>query len=188
MALYVHHASHLVPLVDSLAGVLATPLADAFAPEVIAVPTAGVRDWLVQQLALRLGTGDQLMDFRAGIAANIDMVFPGRFTAAVLGRDLDESSPWDIDRLTWSALAAVEAGHAAVPGWTVGRTGAYSTARRIADLFDGYATNRPQVLQQWAAGHDGDGTLDEHGAIVPLAPDHRWQPVLWRAMRAAIGT
>ncbi|MCU1387235.1 MAG: exodeoxyribonuclease gamma subunit, partial [Ilumatobacteraceae bacterium] len=42
--------------------------------------------------------------------------------------------------------------------------------------------------QQWAAGHDGDGTLDEHGAIVPLAPDHRWQPVLWRAMRAAIGT
>ncbi|MCU1397477.1 MAG: exodeoxyribonuclease gamma subunit [Acidimicrobiales bacterium] len=187
MALHVHHASHLVPLVDSLAGVLATPLADPFAPEVVAVPTAGIRDWLVQQLALRLGTVDQLLDYRAGIAANIEMVFPGRFTAAVLGRDLDESSPWDIDRLTWSVLAAVEAGDAAVPGWRIGRAGAYATARHIADLFDGYATNRPQVLQQWAAGHDGDGTLDEHGAIVPMAPDHRWQPLLWRAIRASIG-
>ena len=196
MALHIHHSSHLVPLVDALAAVLAEPLADPFTTEVVAVPTAGVRDWLQQELAFRLGTGDQLLDHRAGVCANIEMVYPGRFTAAVLGHDLRETSPWDLERLTWSVLGALHSGAVAVPGWNNrdgrpgrqhGLSGTYVSARSIADLFDRYATNRPQMLQQWALGHDGDGTLDEHDAVVPVHPDHRWQPALWRSVREQIG-
>ena len=182
MSLHIHHGSHLTPLVEVLAGTLARPLADPFQAEVVSVPTAGMRDWLQQQLALRLGAGAH----HDGVSANIDMVFPGRFTAAVLGQPLDATSGWDLERLTWTVLAALDSGEVAVPGWRGRRGGTYATARRIADLFDRYSINRPQLLQQWCAGHDGDGTEDEHGAVVPLPPEHRWQPQLWRLVRAAI--
>ena len=49
LTLHIHHGPHLTPLTDSLATLLAAPLADPFAYEVIAVPTAGVRDWLQQR-------------------------------------------------------------------------------------------------------------------------------------------
>ncbi len=182
MSLYIHHGSHLVPLVEVLAGTLARPLDDPFQAEVVSVPTAGMRDWLQQQLALRLGAGAH----HDGISANIDMVFPGRFNAAVLGQPLDATSDWDLKRLTWSVLAALDSGAVAVPGWRARRSGTYARARRIADLFDRYSINRPQLLQQWHAGHDSDGTEDEHGAVVPLPDEHRWQPQLWRLVRSII--
>lgn len=186
LSLHVHHGPHLGPLIEILAGTLAAPVADPFAADVISVPTAGIRDWLQQQLGLRLGATAH----RDGIAANIDMVFPGRFNAAALGRPLNSSSPWDIERLTWTVLEALESGDVEVPGWRSSRSrphGTYATARRIADLFDRYAINRPQLLQQWQAGRDGDGTVDDNGAVVPLTDDHAWQPRLWRRVRDAIG-
>ena len=183
LSLHIHHGPHLGPLVEILAGTLAAPVADPFTADVVSVPTAGMRDWLQQQLGFRLGATGH----RDGIAANIDMVFPGRFTAAALGRPLGETSPWDIERLTWTVLDALESDDVDVPGWRTRRNGTYARARRIADLFDRYAINRPQLLQQWQAGHDGDGTTDENEAIVPLADDHAWQPRLWRVVRAAIG-
>ena len=42
-------------LVDGLADRLRVPLPDPFAPELIVVPSAGVRHWLAQRLAERLG-------------------------------------------------------------------------------------------------------------------------------------
>ena len=181
--LHIHHGSHLLPLVGVLAETLARPLADPFQAEVVSVPTAGMRDWLQQQLAMRLGAGDR----HDGISANIDMVFPGRFTAAVFGHPLDATSGWDLERLTWTVLAALDSDEVEVPGWRGRRGGTYATARRIADLFDRYSINRPQMLQQWCAGQEGDGTEDEHGAVVPLPPEQRWQPRLWRLVRTAIG-
>jgi exodeoxyribonuclease V gamma subunit len=185
LALHVHHGPHLGPLVEILAGTLAAPVADPFAADVISVPTAGMRDWLLQQLGLRLGSTGH----NDGIASNIDMVFPGRFNAAALGRPLDSTSPWDIERLTWTVLEALESGAVDVPGWhgRGARHGTYATARRIADLFDRYAINRPQILQQWHAGHDGDGTTDDNGAVVPVSADHAWQAPLWRLVRTMVG-
>jgi exodeoxyribonuclease V gamma subunit len=182
VSLHIHHGSHLRPLVDVLADTLARPLADPFQAEVVSVPTAGMRDWLQQQLALRLGAGPH----HDGISANIDMVFPGRFTAAVLGQPLDEISGWELERLSWTVLAALESKEVEVPGWRARRGGTYATARRIADLFDRYSINRPQMLQQWHAGHDGDGTEDENGGVMPLPVEQRWQPQLWRLVRTSI--
>ena len=190
MALHIHHGPHLAPLTDSLVSVLAAPLADVFASEVIAIPTAGVRDWLQQRLALSLGAtgrGD-------GVSANIQMAFPGQFIRAALGQRLIDDDPWDIDHLTWAVLTALETTPGEAPGYASADAGGppargrLATARRIADLFDRYANNRPQILQHWQLGLDGDGTLDENAAVVPLPPDQLWQPELWRRVRALIDT
>jgi exodeoxyribonuclease V gamma subunit len=175
-----------------LASLLATPLRDPFAAEVLAVPTAGVRDWLQRQLALRLGATGR----HDGVSANIDMVFPGQFVARALGQPADAVDPWDIDHLTWAVLQVLDNTQLQVPGYAKASTQQtpsmaprtrYATARRIADLFDRYANNRPAMLHQWHHGFDGDGTLDERDAVVPLVADQRWQPELWRQVRALIG-
>ena len=152
MTLHVRYSSHLDLLADELAEQLATPPADPFEPIVVAVPTAGVRDWLTRRLAERLG-----------VAANIVMPFPGRFLAAALGTPLDADDPWEVDRLAWAVLDVLDSGGVDVPGWRGAPGGPlsrrYATARRIADLFDRYATTRPQILQQWSRGVAGDGTV-----------------------------
>lgn len=182
MTLYVHPGSHLERLSDGLAEVFADAPADPFQPEVVAVPTAGVRDYVVRRLARRLG-----------VSANVEMLFPGRFVSRVLGRDGGGGAddPWHIDRLTWVVLGLLESGRVDVPGWTAacaeGQSRRYAVARRIADLFDGYGANRPQVLQQWASGAPGDGTVRDDGLVGPIDADLRWQFQLWRAARDEIG-
>ena len=172
MALHLYHGPQLEHLGDALVDVLAKPLDDPFQSELVSVPTAGVRDWVQRHIASSLG-----------IACNVHTVFPGQFIAAALGRDASATSPWDLDRLSWAILSVLQTSTAGVPAQPT-----FQTARRIADLFDRYATNRPSVIQQWALGHDGDGTTDQHGAVVPLSPDQRWQPALWREVRAFVAT
>ena len=55
MAVHLHRARRTDLLADGLAGVLAVPLADPFAQEVVVVPAKGVERWLTQRLAHRLG-------------------------------------------------------------------------------------------------------------------------------------
>ena len=193
MTLFVHHGPHLAALADELVGHLAEPPDDPFEPIVVAVPTAGVRDWLGRRLAERLG-----------VTANIRMPFPGRFLAAALGTPLDAADPWHVERLTWAVLDVLDAGAVDVPGWSrasrPSQSRRFAVARRLADLFDRYATIRPQVLQQWTAGAVGDGTMRAAGvgggggddgdiAVVGgLDPTMAWQFHLWRAVRAHVGT
>lgn len=197
MTLHVHHGSRLASLAGALADILADPLADPFATEVVAVPAAGIRDWLRRFVAGRLG-----------VAANIDMPFPARFVATALGATPDADDPWAIERVTWAILDVIEGGAASIPGWPTdlraGATSRYVVARRVADLFDHYATNRPQLVHQWAGGIPGDGTLSAapiggwagsapvgevaDGRVAGAIPSQmRWQFDLWRAVRAAIG-
>ena len=74
MALYVHHGPQLAPLATGLVERLAAPAGDPFERLVVAVPTAGVRDWLTRRIAADVG-----------VAANIAMPYPGRFFAAAVG-------------------------------------------------------------------------------------------------------
>ena len=75
-------------LAASLAQVLADPMPDPMAPEWIVVTTAGVQRWLGLELARRLGTSGP--DRSDGVAANLDMLFPGTLTRRVLAPDTDE--------------------------------------------------------------------------------------------------
>jgi exodeoxyribonuclease V gamma subunit len=190
--LHVHHADRADHLVAALADVLRVPPADPFQREVVAVHSRGIERWVAQQLSLTLGAGDGRRD---GIAANLDFPFPGRLVGDAIvrasGADPDRD-PWRPDRLTWPLLEVVdddvragrtaELGPLAVhlthhDGDGVQRLGA---VRRVADLFDRYATHRPALLQAWATGSDVDGSGRQLGAR------HRWQARLWRRLREAV--
>ena len=186
--LHLHHADRLEPLLDALAAVLATAPADPFTADVVAVPAAGLRDAAMVGLGRRLGaSADGAGD---GISANVEFLFPGRFMARALGdttrADDPEGDPWRLPRLTWTVLEELAVGDIEVPG----RADAdqWVLARRIADLFDRYATQRPRLVECWATGTDSDGTFREDGTPAWLEPAHRWQAELWRAVRARVGT
>ncbi|MFF3568897.1 exodeoxyribonuclease V subunit gamma [Nocardia jiangxiensis] len=194
MALHIHRAERADTLAGELASVLARPLEDPFAAEVVAVGAKGVERWLTQRLAGVLGG-----DAGDGVCANVRFTSVAGLIADVLGAASGiaaDADPWAPERMVWSLLRVLDASvgetWCAVPARHLGaddpsgrsyRAGRrFATAAGVAALFDGYATQRPSVIADWAAGADTDG----FGAELPA--DLRWQPQLWRRLRAGIGT
>src|SRR4051812_33747737 len=178
--LHLHRATRTDALVRALRETLATPPADPFAAEVVAVPSKGVERWIAQQLSLHLGA---TTDRRDGICANVAFPSPRRVIetalAAATGIEPDED-PWGPGRAVWPLLEVVDelgdepwlgALHAHLER-SRGRLGA---VRHIAGLFDRYALHRPDMLMEWAAGDDGG-----------LSADASWQAELWRRLRARL--
>ena len=99
----------LSDLAERLAGILSVPLADPMTPELVVVPTAGVDRWLRLELSKSLGTsGPGRTD---GIVANTEFAFPGSFkrrVASSVGNMAKEENPWDVSRLAWSVLEALD--------------------------------------------------------------------------------
>ena len=192
MSLQIHRAERADRLVEALAGVLADPLPDPFATEIVAVPTQGVERWLAQRLSHRLGVGPDRDD---GICAGISFPSVRRLVASALGYgdgwldSGDAVDPWRPDRAVWPLLTTID--EARGQSWAAllwhylngGAAGQESggrrwrTARRLAELFHRYAADRPEMIRHWAAGRD----LDAAG--VPLPPDRAWQAELWRRLR-----
>lgn len=192
MPLHLHRAERADALADGLGQVLGDAPVDPFTTEVVAVPAKGVERWLAQRLSGVLGVagaGD-------GVAANIAFPAPTALVAEVLSAACGVApadDPWAGQRLVWTLLgvvdevvdqpwAAVLARHLGLPGagHRMGRR--YATAAHLAALFDSYAAQRPQLILDWAAGADTDG------AGGPVPDDLAWQPLLWRALRAAVGS
>ncbi|GAA3631054.1 exodeoxyribonuclease V subunit gamma [Kineosporia mesophila] len=195
--LTVHRSAHGTDLAHALAGVLAEPLPDAFAVEMIAVPAKGVERWLTQRLAHVLGTGAApapgTQTAPDGVCANVE--FPS--SADVVERAVQDASPeisasvraWTPDRARWSLVEVIdvslgESWCAALArylrgGADTGRRLAVAT--RLARLFDEYGQARPAMISAWAQGHDefGDGRR--------LHDDLIWQAELWRHQRDLIG-
>ncbi|MBT0568189.1 exodeoxyribonuclease V subunit gamma [Williamsia sp. CHRR-6] len=195
----VHRAERTDLLADALGVVLAQPLSDPFVPEVVAVPAKGVERWLSQSLALRLGVSSAALG--DGIAANIDFRSPSdlvdRILSAARGVHPDVD-PWSPARLRWAVLTAIDAAVTdsecvmlarhlgfdaageVVDRHRQGRR--WSTADDLTRLWRSYGAQRPQMLVDWAGGEDTDGLGS------PLAPHHRWQPHIFRRVRAQIGS
>ncbi|MBF6176355.1 exodeoxyribonuclease V subunit gamma [Nocardia blacklockiae] len=193
MALHIHRAERADTLAGALAALLAEPLDDPFAAEVVAVPAKGVERWLNQRLSGVLGAvaGD-------GVSANIAYPAPAALVAGALAGATGiaaDDDPWAPDRAVWALLRVIDAAvgepwcavlarhlgaEAAGSSHRSGRR--FATAARIAALFDGYATQRPTLVTDWAAGSDTDGC----GGALP--EDLRWQPELWRRLRAELAT
>ena len=106
--LTVHRAERADDLVAALADVLAVPVGDPFAPEVVAVPSRGIERWLAQRLSNVLGTSDGRAD---GVCANVQFPFPGRLVGtamrAVTGVDPD-TDPWAPARAAWPLRAVID--------------------------------------------------------------------------------
>ncbi|MEY4173905.1 MAG: exodeoxyribonuclease subunit gamma, partial [Actinomycetota bacterium] len=188
--LQLHHADELDPLLDALAAVLGPSPADPFTPDLVVVPTAGLADAAKVGLGRRLGASDE-PGATDGVVANVEFVFPGRFVARALciggvGPAADfVVDPWSIEHLTWHVLEELEFGGLVVPG--ANTSNRWALARRVADLFDRYATQRPRLIQHWAQGQLTDGTYGSNGELVALSADQHWQAQLWQAVRRRIG-
>jgi exodeoxyribonuclease V gamma subunit len=188
--LHLHRAERTARLADGLAEVLRTPLADPFAQEIVAVPAQGVERWLAQRLSTVLGAGPG----GDGICSGIGFPGVGRLLdeALAAARGVDAANdPWA--RPLWPLLAVIDAS-IGEPWCAVlaqhlgnGRPGddhrhgrRWATAAHLADRFTAYGTDRPQMLRDWAAGDDTDGSG-------PLPADLRWQAELWRRLRERLG-
>jgi exodeoxyribonuclease V gamma subunit len=190
--LHVHRAERADCLIGALGELLADPLPDPFAAEVIAVPTHGMERWLTQRLSAHLGTSAGRAD---GVCANVAFPSPGRVVAdalAAAGGDDPETDPWVPYRALWALLETIDACVEERPGWAEplvrhlaagqdDRSRRLSTARHLAGLFRRYELERPDMVLVWADGGD------EAGGGPALDPVAAWQPQLWRGLRARIG-
>src|SRR4051812_48093600 len=172
--LHVHRAERADGLIDALGELLADPLPDPFAADVIAVPTRGMERWLTQRLSTRLGTTPGRLD---GICANVDFPSPRRLAgdAVATAAGIDPlTDPWLPEPAVWPLLDVVEAAldepwlHV-LAGHLEDDHGArrFAAVRHLAELFDRYALHRPEMVRGWAAGEGDD-----------------WQAELWRRLRA----
>lgn len=181
MALHLHRAERTDLLADGLGALLADPLPDPFAEELVLVPARGVERWLSQRLSHVLGAGRG----GDGVCAGVSFRSPGSLIAEITGTVDDD--PWSPEAMTWPLLEVIDCsldepwcrtlathlGHFektdAEAELRRGRR--YSVARRLAGLFASYARQRPQLLIDWLDGHASD-----------LDADLAWQPELWRAL------
>ena len=185
MGLHIHRAERTDLLADGLGALLADPLPDPFAEELVLVPARGVERWLSQRLSHVLGRGPAGRD---GVCAGVAFRSPGSLIAEITGASDDD--PWSPDALTWPLLEAIDRsldepwcatlathlGHFDTgPEADLRRGRRYSVARRLAGLFASYAGQRPQLLADWLDGRPGD-----------LDVDLAWQPELWRAVAALV--
>ncbi|MEX2487629.1 MAG: exodeoxyribonuclease V subunit gamma [Nitriliruptoraceae bacterium] len=174
-------------LVDALIARLRSQVPDdPFAETTIVVHSRGMGRWLSHRLA------DRLADDGSGIAANLDIPFPGELItriAAACGID-DVLEPWQPRRLAWHVARVLwrDRGDAALgtlrrtpgPATHVDRS-TWNLGRSIADVFNEYALARADMVARWRDGDDVDATGR------PLGATDRWQPELWRRLVAELG-
>lgn len=163
------------PLVDALAERLAVPSDDPFAPDLVVVPNAGMREW----------TATRLID-RLGVLAGVEFVFPAELTRRTLGLPVPDDDPWRPERMAWHVLALMAGGadlgrtpwtvHGGAPGQRLPQR-PWTVARRVADLLERTASQRPDLVAAWRATEGDAG----------LGPARAWQVVTWRALRERIG-
>src|SRR4051794_1372879 len=180
--LSVHRAERADALADALGELLARPLPDPFAAEVVAVPAKGVERWLAHRLAHRLGA-----ERGGGVCAGMEFPSPSAVVAAAVcaatGIDQD-TDPWRPERAVWPLLEVID--ECADEPWCAAlgrhvdrhRGRRHAVARHLAELFASYAAHRPDMLEAWRRG---EVDLD------PRAADLAWQPQLWRRLRERIG-
>ena len=165
-------AQQLLPL---LAERLRAPLADPFLPDIVVVPTAGTRDWLIEQLGHQLdpnGSGEAIL-------TNVHFWFPNEFNLHAIGTERAADDPWSVKRLRWTLLGLLTAEPSLAPGFSDAKS-PLATAQRIAELFDRYSVYRPEMPASWGVGTEAD-------PVTPLRPDKQWQYALWHAVHDVIG-
>ena len=162
---------------------------DLFEMDHIVVPNAGVRAWLLQQLAFNVGATLN----NDGVIAGVNIGYLG-LVRSIAGGIADSDDPWAIDPLTMAVLQCLPS----MPNCAElcdRYNGMLRAARTIADRFDSYHAHRPQMIEAWEAGQAdlcpelGDRTPNGEWMVVrsPLSTRDLWQFELWTKVRAVIG-
>ena len=185
--LHIYRAERADGLVEALRALLASPLPDPFASEVVVVPTRGMERWLAQRMSDRLGAEDGQGD---GVCANVDFPSPRRFVgdavATASGIEADED-PWLPERAVWALLEVVD-GCLGEPWWRAWR-------RIWAVVGDGGGSGAagssvqrgpaPRgAVRSVRAASAGDGArLGARGEDGGLRRTGYGRPSLWRRLR-----
>ena len=193
MALLIHVRPHPGQLVGELCSQLASPPADPFAGELVAVPTRGIERWLAQRIASEMGERTR----SDGVCANVAFPSPGRLVRDVMlaAPELAASvEAWERGALVRSVISTLDENIDLPWMWVIARfirdPGAETplgssqrlqAARKIAGLFTRYARRRPAMIRAWLGG----GDIGPGGGPLPAAD--AWQPELWRRVRGRIG-
>ena len=192
--LTIHRAERADALIGPLAALLSDAPPDPFTPEVIAVPSKGVERWVMQQLALRLGTAG----VRDGVAANIAFPSPARLAGDVmstLAGWTPDKDPWTGSRLVWAVLAVIDESVAepwcAVLAHHLGRDDAEKSHRAWAALLlprrRWRGCSPPTAIT--ARRCSPTGRLRRHRRSRARAAVTTWcgRPTFWRRLRDRIG-
>ena len=151
--------------------------AHPLAPVQVVVGHAGLRPWLLGQLAREAGS--------SGIAANIEVMLPStwleRLAKDVLGESAVELAPYRREILRWRIHALLpQLPLAEVQAYLLGGDAArrrFQLADHLAGLFGRYSLYRPDWLAAWARGNN---RIPAEAGLSPL-------PWLWKRLRADIG-
>lgn len=198
--LHLFRSNRMERLVDAIAGLLAEPTEDAFAPECLLVSGRGMAHWLSLELSRRYG-----------IWSNALYLFPRNFVHWALERTAPPSEGGegtlvgpggvrDLDReqLAWAVLATLSGllereEFAVLRRYVEGdETGVryFELCQQIATVFDQYRTYRPELILAW----EREGRRQSPGQGLPqlalfdgAATSQRWQATLWRALAARLG-
>ncbi len=166
--LSVHNSNRLEFLFSDLSDILAVPLANPLAPEIVLVQSQGMARWLSLQTAAK-----------RGIAANLDCSFPATFIWRLLRLNaIGTGDPYERDALVWTVFSLLESHldqdeFSPVKRYLSGSQPflkLYQLSHKIACLFDQYMVFRPEWILEWSTGA-GEG----------------WQPVLWRSVQEKCG-
>ncbi|MHC1479105.1 exodeoxyribonuclease V subunit gamma [Frateuria aurantia] len=156
--------------------------------EIFLVYSNGIAQWLKQALA---------EDEGCGIAAAMQFDLPSRFMWSAYRQVLGDAtippqSPLDKAPLTWRLMRLLPEclpqevfaplRHFLADDPDLRKR--HQLAERLADLFDQYQVYRADWLNDWAEGRDDLRSL-RHGDL-PVPPQQKWQPALWRALLADI--
>ena len=183
---------------DALAAGLAAEFTGPAAPGpldrcVVAVQGPGLGRWLRGEMAQRLGAwGGVDTPFLRGFL--LELACQGTTDQPPRGRE-------DLDELTFriaAVLSDAARGQGAVPasavrpvlamvqtrGATIDHAGLLRVSRRLADAFDRYQVDRPELVTAWQ--RDASGL--PANAAAPLRELESWQRPLWRATAANTNT
>jgi exodeoxyribonuclease V gamma subunit len=159
------YSNRLEELSGRLAEVLAEPLQNPLAPELIVVQSQGMARWLKLELARQ-----------HGICANVQFPFPKAFAHEIFKRvlpGLPNDNPWDREVILWQIMRLLpemlEVPEFIALNHYLGKLEdsrkLFQLSAQIAYLFDQYLIFRPELILGWDSG----------------AEDH-WQAALWRRL------
>ena len=193
MGLTIHYVPNLASALDPVAEFLQASLSnsDLFQREYVVVPTAGVKAWLLPELAKHFGARPGCND---GVATNIEVGYVGMLNRFVSPDRNNSGDPWSIDQMTARLLTifAQEPDRESFRKLIESCGGPLRAARRMADRFDRYAVRRPAMIVAWEnsspilTAESSTEMHDDQYVLPALSSEQMWQYELWRELRAAI--
>ena len=162
--LHLYHANRLEDLAGRLATDLKTPSGSVLAPQIVAVSSTAVGQWLSLQLAQH-----------QGVSANMQWLLPARLLWRVFRdvlSDVPKTNAFSAEVLAWRVLAVLHdttfvKQHSALAHYLADANALrhWQLARQMGRLFEQYLVFRPGWIHRWEQ-NDAD----------------EWQGALWRRL------